>query len=118
MHCHKGRHFTHDGDILKLIPFVFNEQNSLLKVNPTSEHDTLQSIHIHFGENLIKVTQDYRIDLLAAQEVRWLGRSIEMDCRIYYSCDDENIFGAGIIVSKYIRSRVNNFKPIDMRLGA
>jgi hypothetical protein len=69
MHCHKGRHFTND--ILKLIPFVFNEQNSLLKVNPTSEHDTLQIIYIntniytHFGENLIEVTQDYKIDFLA-----------------------------------------------------
>jgi hypothetical protein len=50
---------------------VFNEQNSLLKVNPTSEHDTLQIIYIntntytHFGENLIEVTQDYKIDFLA-----------------------------------------------------
>jgi hypothetical protein len=27
-------------------------------------------------QNLIQVTQDYRIDLLAVQEVRWLGRSV------------------------------------------
>jgi hypothetical protein len=69
-------------------------------------------------KNLIKVTQDYKIDLLAVQEERWLGRSIiENGCRIYYSCDDEkNIFGAGFIVCKHIRSRVINFKPIDMRL--
>ena len=47
---------------------------------------------------LIGVTQDYKIDLLAVQEVRWLGRSIiEKDCTIYYSCDDEeNMFGAGL----------------------
>jgi len=53
-----------------------------------------------------KITQDYKFDLLAVQEVRWLGRSIiEKDCRIYYSCDDEeNIFGAGFIASKIIRS--------------
>jgi hypothetical protein len=62
--------------------------------------------------------QEYKIDLLAVQEVRWLGRSIiEKDCRIYYSCDDEkNIFGAGFIASKHIRSRVIICKPIDMRL--
>ena len=56
--------------------------------------------------------------MLAVQEVRWQGRSVtERDCRIYYSCDDdENIFGAGFIVSKQIRSRVIIFKPIDMRM--
>jgi hypothetical protein len=43
-------------------------------------------------QNLFKITQEYKIDLLAVQEVRWLGRSIiEKDCRIYYSSDDENI---------------------------
>jgi len=69
-------------------------------------------------QNLIEVMQEYKIDLLAVQEVRWLGRSIiEKDCRIYYSCDDEkNIFGAGFIFSKHIRSRVINFKPIYTRL--
>jgi hypothetical protein len=67
---------------------------------------------------LIKVTQDYQIDLLAVQEVRGLGWSItEKDCRMYYSCDDEeNIFGAGFIISIHIRSYSNNFKPIDKRL--
>jgi len=56
--------------------------------------------------------------LLAGQEVRWLRRSvIEKDCTLYYSCDDEeNMFGAGFIFSKHIRSKVINFKPIDMRL--
>jgi hypothetical protein len=57
-------------------------------------------------QNLIKITHDYKFDLLAVKEVRWLGRSIiEKDCRIYYRCyDEENIFGAGFIVSKHIRS--------------
>ena len=63
-------------------------------------------------QNLIKATQDYRIDLLPVQEERWLGRSIiEKGCRIHYSCDEEqNIFGAVFIVRKLIRSRVINFK--------
>jgi hypothetical protein len=52
-------------------------------------------------QNLIEVTQDYKTDLLAVQQVRWLRRSvIENDCRISYSCDDEErVFGAGIIVT-------------------
>ena len=34
-------------------------------------------------QNLIEVMQEYKIDLLAVQEVRRLGRSIiEKDCRI------------------------------------
>ena len=46
-------------------------------------------------QKLIEITQEYKIDLFAVQEVRWLGRSIiEKGCRIYYICDDdENIFG-------------------------
>jgi len=55
--------------------------------------------------------------LLAVQETRWLGGGIlEKDCRIYYSCDDENIFGAGFIVSRHNVSRIIIFKPIGMRL--
>jgi len=69
-------------------------------------------------QNLIEVMQECKIDLLAVQEVRWLGRSIiERDCIIYCSCDDEkNIFGAGFIVSKHIGSRVIIYKPFDTRL--
>jgi len=62
-------------------------------------------------QNLIKLTQDYRIDLLSVQQERWLGRSIiQKGCRIHYSCDEEqNIFGTVFIVRKLIRSRVINF---------
>jgi hypothetical protein len=69
-------------------------------------------------QNLIEVTQEYKIDLLAVQEVRWLGRSIiRKDYRIQYSCDDEeNISGAGFVVNKQSRSHVIIFKPIVMRL--
>ena len=61
-------------------------------------------------QNVIKVTHEYKIDLLAVHELRWLGRSlIEKDCKIYGSCDDEeNISGAGFIVSKHTRSTVIN----------
>jgi hypothetical protein len=69
--------------------------------------------------NLIQVTQDYKTGLLVAQEIRWLGRSIieKKHCTIYYSCDDtQQIFGTGFIVSKRIRSRVIDFKPVDKRM--
>ena len=66
---------------------------------------------------------EYKIDLLAVQEVRWLGRRIiEKDCRICYSCDDEeNIFVAGFIASTHVRCTQSDVtviicKPIDMRL--
>jgi hypothetical protein len=39
-----------------------------------------------------------------------------MECTIYYSCDDkQHIFGRGFIISKRIRSRVIDFKPIDRK---
>jgi hypothetical protein len=45
-------------------------------------------------KNPIKVKQEYKIDLLAVQELMWLGRSvIEKDCRMYCSCDDEKDTG-------------------------
>jgi hypothetical protein len=42
-------------------------------------------------QNLIHVTQEYKISLLAVQEVRWLGRSITKKkvYKMYYICDDE-----------------------------
>jgi exonuclease III len=69
--------------------------------------------------NLIQVTQAYKTDFLAIQEIRWLGRSIteKKHCTIYYSCDDkQHVFGTCFIVSKRIRSRVIYFKPVDKRI--
>jgi hypothetical protein len=46
---------------------------------------------------MIEVTHECKIDLLAVQEVRWLGRSIiEKDCKIYGSCDD--ILGQSLLL--------------------
>jgi len=69
-------------------------------------------------QNLIEVTQDYKIDLLAAQEVKWLGRSVTERRFAKYTVVViiNNIFGTGFIVSKHIRSRVIDFKPIDRRM--
>jgi hypothetical protein len=55
---------------------------------------------------------EYKIDLLAIQEVRGLvRRTVEnKECTIYYSCDDKrHIFGTGFFVRKRIRSWVIDF---------
>ena len=45
-------------------------------------------------QNLIHVTQEYQIGLLAVQEVKWLGRSItEKDYNFCYSCDHQMFLG-------------------------
>jgi hypothetical protein len=69
-------------------------------------------------QNLIKLTKEYKTDLLAIKEVRWLGRSIieKKDCTAHYSCDyKQHIFGTGFIVSKSIRLIID-FKPLDRRM--
>jgi hypothetical protein len=40
---------------------------------------------------LIHVTREYEIDLLAVQEVKWLGRRMteSKDFKICYTCDDQ-----------------------------
>jgi len=68
-------------------------------------------------QNLIEVTQDYKIDLLAVQEVKWLGRSVtERIAKYTVVVIINNVFGTGFIVSKHIISRVIDFKPIDRRM--
>ena len=55
---------------------------------------------------LIQVTQDYKFDLLAVQEVTELGTSIleKKDCTIYSSYNNEqHIYETGFIVSTHIR---------------
>jgi exonuclease III len=60
----------------------------------------------------------YEIDILAIQEMRWIGQNIleRKDCTVYYSCHDKTHFGTGFIVSKKIRDIVMDFQPISMRL--
>jgi hypothetical protein len=73
-------------------------------------------------QNLTQVTQEYKTDLLAIQEVRWLGRSIikKKDCTVYYSCDDkQHIYGTNIrlitdfkICVLQIRGKFKNYSYI------
>jgi hypothetical protein len=111
---------------------VFVEIHLKLETEPKQQRQPIMNLRVRTRNvlsvprsgalrNLIQVTQDFKIDLLAVQEVRWLGRSIikKKDCVIYYSYDDKHpIFGTAVFVSKRIRSRVLDFKPFDNRTCA
>jgi hypothetical protein len=69
--------------------------------------------------NLIEVIQEYGIDLLAIQEVRWLWKRIleKKNCTVYYSCNDkQHCYETGFIVNNHLSTWVINFKPIDMKI--
>jgi exonuclease III len=71
--------------------------------------------------NLIEVIQEYDIDLLAIQEVRWLGKNIleKKNCTVYYTFSDkQHYLGTGFIVNNHIRILVIDFKPIDIKICA
>ena len=102
---------------LKLETGQKQRQHSMNKDQLVEMWNVLSMYRIGTLQNPIEVMQEYMIDLLAAQEVRWLGRAYcrkGLQNRIQLWC--WTYFGAGFIVSKHIRSRVIIFKPIDMRL--
>jgi exonuclease III len=69
--------------------------------------------------NLISIIQEYKIDILAIQEVRWIGQNIseKKEGTIYYSCHNQtHQFGTGFMVNKNMKHLVIDFQPIDMRL--
>jgi exonuclease III len=69
--------------------------------------------------NLISIIQEYKIDILAIQEVRWLGQNIleKKEGTIYYSYHNQtHQFGTGFMVNKNMKHLVIDFQPIDMRL--
>jgi hypothetical protein len=52
--------------------------------------------------NVDKVLQEYRMDITAIQEIRWLGQGIleRRDFNVYYSCqENKHEFGCGFIVN-------------------
>ncbi|GFW25792.1 craniofacial development protein 2 [Trichonephila clavipes] len=69
--------------------------------------------------NLIDVFVDYHIDVLAIQEIRWLGTGIldKKDCTLYYSCQEKaHHFGVGFIMNKRLKNTVIDYQAISMRL--
>lgn len=70
-------------------------------------------------KNLIEIFTSYNMDLMAVQEIRWLGHSVleKKNYSFYYSChDSQHQFGTGFVVSKKIRERVIDFLPVNERL--
>jgi exonuclease III len=60
------------------------------------------------------VTQEYNVDILALQEIRWTGHNIfeKRECNIYYSCYNKlHQFGTGFIVSKRAKHLVIDSSP-------
>jgi hypothetical protein len=57
----------------------------------------------------VREAQRYKIDVLAVQEMRWVGQSIleKKECTICYSCHKSlPQFGTGFIINKNIRHLV------------
>ena len=61
----------------------------------------------------------YNIDIMAIQEVRWIGQGIKNkeNFSIYYSCHPKNhVSGTGFIVTQKARKLVINFKALNPRI--
>jgi hypothetical protein len=70
-------------------------------------------------KNLIGIVQEYNIDILAIQEIRWMGQSMleKKEGNIYYSCRNKlHQFGTGFIVSKKSKHLVIDFQLVKWRL--
>jgi hypothetical protein len=69
--------------------------------------------------SLISIVQEYKIDTLANQEIRWVGQNIldKKECTIYYSYHNKiHQFGTGFVVNKNMKHLVIDFQPINIRL--
>jgi hypothetical protein len=59
-----------------------------------------------------------RIDILALQEIRWIGQNIleKRECNIYYSCHNKfHQFRTGLIVNKRTKQLVIDIQPVNWR---
>ena len=70
---------------------------------------------------LDNVLSNYKADITALQEVRWLGQGClkQKSCDIYFSGhDSRHEFGCGFAVSGRLRHLVSRFNAVDERLAA
>jgi exonuclease III len=61
----------------------------------------------------------YRIDILALQEMRWVGQGTleKRSHTVYYSCKSrEHIDGVGFVVSKRVKDLVIDFEAVNSRI--
>jgi exonuclease III len=69
-------------------------------------------------KQLENVLQDYKVDIIALQEIRWIRQRIleMMNCSVYYCCQkSKHEFGCGFVVNSKIKHSVINLKPINHR---
>ncbi|XP_055390543.1 craniofacial development protein 2-like [Condylostylus longicornis] len=72
------------------------------------------------SNNLENLLVQYKADITAIQEIRWIGSGIlkKKKCDIYYSCHKKHhILGCGFVVGNRLRRNVIGFKPINERLA-
>ena len=73
-------------------------------------------------QSLLLEIQKYKIDLLAIQETRWMGKGVYdyKGYSIFYSGKENGAheFGTAFIVSQNIKNSVIDFKPVDERICA
>jgi exonuclease III len=70
-------------------------------------------------EQLEKVLQDYEVDIIALQEICWIGQGVleKRNCSVYYCCQkSKHEFGCGFVVNSKIKHPVIDFKLITHRL--
>jgi exonuclease III len=70
-------------------------------------------------KQLEKVLQDYKVDITALQEIRWIRQGVleKRNCSVYFCCrKHKHEFGCAFIVNAKIKHSVTDFKPINHRL--
>jgi hypothetical protein len=68
---------------------------------------------------LTDVLSDYRVDITAIKELRWVGSVLmqKRDYDLYYSClDNKHIYWGGFVVNKRISPMVLGSEPLGMRM--
>jgi exonuclease III len=69
--------------------------------------------------SLLETVDSYRIDILALQEMRWVGQgTLEKRSHIvFYSCNNrEHSDGVGFVVSKRLKCLVIDFEAVNSRI--
>jgi exonuclease III len=69
--------------------------------------------------SLLETVDSYRIDILAFQEMRWVGQGTleKRSHTVYYSCScREHIDGVGFVESKRVKDLVVDFETVNARI--
>lgn len=66
-------------------------------------------------KQLEEVLQDYKLDLIAVQEIRWIGQIFFGEEELQYYCSQKSKydFGCRFVVNSITEDSVTDFKPIN-----